>query len=274
MSDTEVNKTCQSTSREYEQSRFSVPHHVLRSEQVYGTGFQSPGGLTTFQQVLLPELPLEMGQLILDVGCGLGGAAFYLTKAYAVNVVGLDLSDTMLSIAEERQRQWDSSGRIKFVRGTVFSPELQPGSFDAVYSQDTFMYVADKPASLARLAQLLKPGGKLVISDFCRGQTTPLLEDYVNISGLDLVTVPAYAVMMEAAGFTDVIARDISADTAKRLRHDLDNYLRLVSSKTDVLESDKEHLVARWNHKIGLLETLTLAQGLLCASTTSLEEGF
>lgn len=270
MDDTAINKDLELTSREYEKSRFSVPHHILRSEQVYGMGFQSPGGLATFQQVLLPELSLEKGQRVLDVGCGLAGAAFHLATTCSVQVVGLDLSDTMLSIAADRQAQLDPNRLTTFIQGTVFSPELQPASFDAIYSQDTIMYVADKQATLARFAQLLKPGGKLVISDFCQGQHTPLLEEYMDVSGLYLVNVSSYAAMVEAAGFSNVDARDISADTARRLRHDLDDYLRRVDGETNVAAFDKAHLMARWKHKIELLQTSTLAQGLICASTAAL----
>jgi phosphoethanolamine N-methyltransferase len=46
-------------------------------------------------------LNLKPGQKVLDVGCGIGGSAFYMARDFDVKVVGIDLSSNMISLAKE-----------------------------------------------------------------------------------------------------------------------------------------------------------------------------
>ncbi|KAK2591825.1 hypothetical protein QQS21_010493 [Conoideocrella luteorostrata] len=254
------------TSREYEKSRFAVPHHILRSEVIYGEGFQSPGGIGAFQQIVLPQLSPSAGERVLEIGSGLGGAAFHLVAQYEVEVVGVDTAETMISIASDRRPRLDPSGRSRFVHGDVFLDALKPASFDAIFCQDTLMYEADKPTVLARCMELLKPGGRLVINDFCEGQSTLEFVKYAEVSGIYPVTIPVYARMATSAGFVDVAARDISTETVEHLRRDLHTYLERAEEDAKIDSADKEHVVDRWRRKIGLLEAGALAQGLIRAS--------
>lgn len=252
--------------REYEKARFAVPHHILRSEVIYGEGFQSPGGLVAFQQTILPQLSLEPGKRLLDIGSGLGGAAFHLVGEYGVEVVGIDLAETMISIADRRRARLDPRGGAQFIRDDVFSDALKPASFDAIYSQDTLMYEAYKSRVLGRCIELLKPGGTLVINDFCYGRSTPDFDHYIEVSELQLITIPAYEETVRSVGFTGVTAQDISTMTADRLQRDLDGYLARVQQRQDIADTDIDHVVERWRRKITLLKDGALAQGLFCAA--------
>ena len=50
-------------------------------------------------------MDLTPGQRVLDVGCGIGGSCFYMAEKYGAEVLALDLSRNMLSIAKERLKQ-------------------------------------------------------------------------------------------------------------------------------------------------------------------------
>ena len=56
-----------------------------------------------FQQSFLSKLKLSPGMKVLDIGCGTGGSAFYMAKNYGVEVLGVDLSQNMLNIANEHK---------------------------------------------------------------------------------------------------------------------------------------------------------------------------
>ena len=52
---------------------------------------------------------------VLDIGCGTGGSAFYMAKNYGVEVLGVDLSQNMLDIANEHKRKlFDKEVRFQF----------------------------------------------------------------------------------------------------------------------------------------------------------------
>src|SRR5690349_16503322 len=81
-----------------DQGQYSI-QEIRKYEAVYGRNFISPGGEATARAILgLAALKPDMN--VLDVGCGLGGAAFVMAHAFGVHVHGIDLSCNMLSIAQ------------------------------------------------------------------------------------------------------------------------------------------------------------------------------
>ena len=50
----------------------------------------------------MSKLELKYGQKVLDVGCGIGGGNFYMAEDFGVEVIGIDLSINMISIALDR----------------------------------------------------------------------------------------------------------------------------------------------------------------------------
>jgi phosphoethanolamine N-methyltransferase len=265
------NSVPQADVREYERARYSIPHHILRSEVIYGEGYQSPGGLTGFREMLLPGMPLRPGARVLDVGSGLGGAAFHLAGEYRVEVVGVDLAEVMVSLATERAAARDPARRVRFLHADVFSDELAEHSFDIVYSRDVLLYEADKPAVFARCARLLKPGGALVVSDFCRGVSTPDFEEYVTVSGYWLPTIEQYAGLLAEAGLESVSARDVSDVTGNYLRRDLAAYRERASRDRSLDSADVRHITERWRRKVAFVEQGALTQGLFSATTPAAE---
>lgn len=55
---------------------------ILQYENIYGANFISPGGRES-TELFFGNLDLKPGQRILDIGCGIGGAAFYLSEVTA-----------------------------------------------------------------------------------------------------------------------------------------------------------------------------------------------
>jgi len=64
---------------------------VLRYERIFGKNFVSTGGIDTTNE-FCQLLNLKKGKKVLDVGCGIGGSAFFMAKSYEVDVHGIDLS--------------------------------------------------------------------------------------------------------------------------------------------------------------------------------------
>lgn len=85
------------------------------------------------------KLNLQPGQNVLDVGCGTGGADFYMAEKYGVRVVGTDLSVNVISFALER-----AVGRtcvVEFEAADCTKKEYPSNMFDVIYSRDTILHI-------------------------------------------------------------------------------------------------------------------------------------
>ena len=62
----------------------------------------------------------------------------------------------------------------------VMEREFEADSFDVIYSRDAILHVEDKPALFARLLRWLKPGGRLLLTDYCCGEEKELSRDFID----------------------------------------------------------------------------------------------
>lgn len=245
--------------------RYTDVSRILNSEKIYGTGFQSPGGLSKFKALILPELPqLSSGHRVLDIGSGLGGAAFFLAQRFGVHVVGLDNAPLMVELSEARAASHPTVG---FVTGDLQIETWTRESFDHIYSQDTFLYIADKVTSFERSYYLLKPGGRFVVSDFLKGKESPQIAKYERDSGFSLITQEEYVSGMLSVAEWHVDYRDVSRETVDSLKNDL---LAASEALSHLSFDERSHFVERWENKIDLLESGQLRQGIFTATKSKI----
>ncbi len=111
---------------------------------------------------LLACIPLAKSDVVLDVGCGSGVLVPYLLERLgtAGGVVELDCAEAM--IAENRRLHDDT--RLRFVAADLMAAPLPMQPFDVVLCFSCFPHFDDKPAALAVLHSLLRPGGHLAIA--------------------------------------------------------------------------------------------------------------
>lgn len=224
---------------------------ILRYERVFGEGFVSTGGPETTQE-FVGMLDLAPDQRVLDVGCGIGGGDFYMARQHDVYVHGLDLSVNMVLFALERANVLLDT-KVSFEIADVTLIDIPAESFDVIYSRDTLLHVGDKPALFKRFFDWLKPGGRLLISDYCRapGQPSEEFAGYISQRGYDLHSVEDYGKMIQGAGFTDVAAEDRTWQFEKCLRRELEG---LEAKKADFLkdfsEDDYTVVAAGWGDKL------------------------
>ncbi len=93
---------------------------------------------------------------ILEVGCGTGWMSEILSS-YG-NVTGIDLADEVL----ERSRQ--RLPHINFLAGSIFDVDMESNQFNVIVSMDVLSHIADKPAFVERISNLLRDKGCLIIA--------------------------------------------------------------------------------------------------------------
>lgn len=124
-------------------------------------GCRHPGGLElTERTVDLAGLP--SGALVLDVGCGDGVVAEHLARRSGLRVVGVDVSTGLLRQGRDRCPGLDLR------EGSAERLPLPDASVDAVLAECVLSIVGDPGAALAEWARVLRPGGRLLLSDLYR----------------------------------------------------------------------------------------------------------
>jgi arsenite methyltransferase len=109
---------------------------------------------------------LREGETVLDLGSG-GGIDVILSARRVGETglaFGLDMTDEMLALAQRNAREAGVRNAI-FLRGVIEDVPLPSESVDAVISNCVINLSTDKAAVLAELARVLRPGGRLGISD-------------------------------------------------------------------------------------------------------------
>jgi phosphonate degradation associated HDIG domain protein len=197
--------------------------HILEYERIYGQGFISPGGLESTREIV-PLLNLQPGQQVLDVGSGLGGAAFHMALHCGAHVHGLDFSHNMVTLAQQRLQALgpELQALVTLAHGDILDATFD-AQFDLVYSRDAFLHIHDKPRLFQVLHRALKPGGRLFFTDYCRGagELSAAFRAYVAERGYDLHTPQAYGELIARAGFTAVLSLDKTAEFGAILRAEL-----------------------------------------------------
>lgn len=113
------------------------------------------------QPALRAMIPASLdGLRVLDVGCGFGDFARKARAFGASSVIGIDVSESMLSEASKKT----DDPRVRYVRMSIEEMDLGDEKFDLVVSSLALHYVEDYRAALRRIAEVLNPGGRFVFS--------------------------------------------------------------------------------------------------------------
>jgi arsenite methyltransferase len=109
---------------------------------------------------------LHEGETVLDLGSGGGIDVILSAKRVGPTglAYGLDMTDEMLALARQNQQEAGITNAI-FLKGVIEEVPLPAGSVDVVISNCVINLSTDKPAVLTEIARVLKPGGRVGVSD-------------------------------------------------------------------------------------------------------------
>lgn len=145
----------------YLATEHSQAHHIF-CERVFGRDLCQHGFADLEQLGLLMQVTqLGVGHRALDLGCGNGMIAEYLSDCTGAHISGLDYITRAISQAQQRTAM--KADRLAFMVGDLNRLELPGSAFNVVLSIDTMYFSEDYTATLRELKRALRSGGQMAI---------------------------------------------------------------------------------------------------------------
>jgi len=163
-----------------------------------------PGGLVLTKR-LGELLGLGPDDRVLDVASGIGTSAIFLAERFGCSVVGIDYGDVEVRTATEKAREAGVVDWVRFERGDAERLPFADATADVVICECAFCTFPDKAAAAREFARVLRPGGRVGLSDLTRSGPMPselqTLLGWLACLG-DARPVEEYVTYLVEAGFS------------------------------------------------------------------------
>jgi ubiquinone/menaquinone biosynthesis C-methylase UbiE len=154
---------------------------------------------------------LQPGRRVLDIGCGIGGAARLLAGEFGCRVTGIDITPEYIRTAQKLSQLTHMGHLTHFVEGSALALPFDNNRFDVVWTQHVQMNIADKNRFYAEVARVLQPNGCFVYYDVLSTHHAPLqfpVPWAADASMNHLVTPNELRHLLREAGLTPVQVTD------------------------------------------------------------------
>ena len=164
---------------------------------------------------------LRAGETVVDLGSGGGLDVFLAAQKVGPEgrAIGIDMTPEMIALATRNaaiQREAGLPDNTEFYQSTIDALPLEAGTVDCVISNCVINLAPDKNAVFKEIARVLKPGGRLAVSDIALKQPLPpeISNDIMAYVGCIAGAIPIeeYRQGLIAAGFADVLVVDAGSD--------------------------------------------------------------
>ncbi|PSP18856.1 MAG: SAM-dependent methyltransferase [Cyanobacteria bacterium QS_8_64_29] len=131
---------------------------------------------------------------VIDVGAGYGGSVRYLARTYGCPCVALNLSEVENERDRVKNREQGLDHLIDVVDGDFTDLPYADGSFDIVWSQDSFLHSGDHARVLAEVTRVLRSGGEFIFTDPMQTDNCPegVLQPILERIHLDSLGSPGF----------------------------------------------------------------------------------
>ncbi len=219
MSDT-VRSVVEETQRYYDGPADEIYRRLWQDNVHMGTwedGDNLQTAMDRTNHIMAQKAGIQRNSEVLDVGCGYGASAIFLAKEYGCTVVGQNISERELELAAERAVEAGLTDKVRFEYGDFHEIPSPDNSFDVIWSQEAFLHGADKVQVLRECHRVLRPGGRLVISDLLVSRDVSGADReaiYARVRSPQMWDFPDYREGLAEAKFRIEVEEDWSANVA------------------------------------------------------------
>lgn len=152
------------------------------------------------------------GDLILDAGCGVGGASIWLAENTPGKYMGITLSPVQLKLARQYALFRNVEQKVEFIQESYFNTGFPDKTFNGIFGIESFCYSYPKPEhAFSEMFRILKPGGNIIILDCMllrepRNNEEKKLVDhlYHSVKMDGWCTVEGVLAALKNSGFTNI----------------------------------------------------------------------
>jgi len=237
---------------------------VTLLELIWGEGYMTPGGDRNIAR-LAEGLDMR-DKRVLDIGCGIGGPAFFLAREYGANVVGTDLERPLVERCQRRAKQQGLDAKTEFQLVKPGPLSFPDESFDFVVSSGAFTQIANKLAMFREVFRVLKPGGVFSCYDFMKseGEYSDEMLYWFKMEKLTyaMETPERYGEILREAGFVDVTVEECSDWYRKKVKEEYERLRgELYPRALELIgKQEADHRVEDWRSMMVVAEKGELRQ--------------
>ena len=230
-----------------------------------------PGGLALTSR-LAHLVGIKPSSRVLDAGSGLGATAIHLAKSIGCRVVGITPEEEGIQAGYELAQSHGLQSRVTFLRGDLLEADLEADSFDVVLMECVLSILPRKEEAVRRLKRVLRPGGRLGLTDVTvNGPLPDDLQGVLAVAGCvaDARPLEGYVGVLKDEGFVVDRRQDLPT-TAAGFLSDITGKLLMaeVAGKLGKLPIDERLLAEAQRVLTGTRELVrqgTLSYGLVIA---------
>lgn len=177
---------------------------------------------------------IKPGQLVLDLGCGVGATPVYLAKASGFNIIGADLVEPMLYRALEKAAEQQVQNKTAFLAADARVLPFPNDCFDVVLLESVNVFFDDKIAAFKEYLRVIKPGGYLGITEmtWLKEPTQAYVELFKNAAFATALETDGWKALLTEAGFDHVSGTGYSINPSRESQGRFERYGRGVVLKT------------------------------------------
>lgn len=174
-----------------------------------------------FTDLLIERLKVGPGDRVLDVGCGVGRPALRVATSTGAGVTGITISHEQVEQARELASTEGMADRVGFEYADGMDMPFAADSFDAVLAFESIVHM-DRPVALREMTRVLRPGGRLVLTDtFPTGGAGPDAGDVASMGRME-----DYPALVAGAGLLLDEVTDVTEHTRFTFARMLDGIFR------------------------------------------------